>query len=88
PVGLEVGRTVLSGEQAEFETGNCLPIAKIPVGTVIHAVELIAGKGAQLARSAGASVQLMAKEGNYAQLRLPSGEMRKVRVECKATIGQ
>ncbi len=88
PVGLEVGRTVLSGEQAEFETGNCLPIAKIPVGTVIHAVELIAGKGAQLARSAGASVQLMAKEGNYAQLRLPSGEMRKVRIECKATIGQ
>jgi len=88
PVGLEVGRTVLSGSEAEFETGNCLPIAKIPVGTVLHAVELIAGKGAQLARSAGASVQLMAREGNYAQLRLPSGEMRKVRVECKATIGQ
>ena len=88
PVGLEVGRTVLSGPEAEFETGNCLPIAKIPVGTVLHAVELIAGKGAQLARSAGASVQLMAREGNYAQLRLPSGEMRKVRVECKATIGQ
>jgi large subunit ribosomal protein L2 len=88
PVGLDVGRTVLSGAEAEFEPGNCLPIAKIPVGTVLHAVELIAGKGAQLARSAGASVQLMAKEGNYAQLRLPSGEMRKVRVECKATIGQ
>jgi len=88
PVGLDVGRTVLSGAEAEFEPGNCLPIAKIPVGTVVHAVELIAGKGAQLARSAGASVQLMAKEGNYAQLRLPSGEMRKVRIECKATIGQ
>lgn len=88
PVGLDVGRTVLSGADAEFEPGNCLPIAKIPVGTVLHAVEIIAGKGAQLARSAGASVQLMAKEGNYAQLRLPSGEMRKVRVECKATIGQ
>ena len=88
PVGLEVGRMVLSGDQAEFEPGNCLAIAKIPVGTVLHAVELVAGKGAQLARSAGVSVQLMAKEGNYAQLRLPSGEMRKVRVECKATIGQ
>jgi large subunit ribosomal protein L2 len=88
PVGLEVGRIVLSGPEAEFEPGNCLPISKIPVGTVVHAVELVAGKGAQLARSAGTSVQLMAKEGNYAQLRLPSGEMRKVRVECKATIGQ
>jgi large subunit ribosomal protein L2 len=88
PVGLKVGQTLQSGPDAEFETGNCLPIARIPVGTVIHAVELIAGKGAQLARSAGASVQLMAKEGNYANLRLPSGEMRKVRVECKATIGQ
>ncbi|UCE02940.1 MAG: 50S ribosomal protein L2 [Candidatus Latescibacterota bacterium] len=88
PVGLEVGRTVLSGPEAEFEPGNCLPISKIPVGTVLHAVELVAGKGAQMARSAGTSVQLMAKEGNYAQLRLPSGEMRKVRVECKATIGQ
>ncbi len=88
PVGLKVGSTVLSGPDAEFETGNCLPIAKIPVGTILHAVELIAGKGAQLARSAGSYAQLMAKEGNYAQLRLPSGEMRKVRVECKATIGQ
>lgn len=88
PVGLEVGRTVLSGPGAEYDPGNCLPISKIPVGTIVHAVELIAGKGAQLARSAGAYVQLMAKEGNYAQLRLPSGEMRKVRVECKATIGQ
>jgi len=88
PVGLDVGRRVMSGLDAEFEPGNSMPLAKIPVGTVIHAVELVAGKGAQLARSAGASVQLMAKEGNYAQLRLPSGEMRKVRIECRATIGQ
>ena len=88
PVGLTVGRTVVSGTDAEFESGNCLPLAKIPVGTVVHAIELVAGKGAQMARSAGAFAQLMAKEGNYAALRLPSGEMRKVRVECLATIGQ
>ena len=88
PVGLGVGRKVMSGPEAEFEPGNALPLAKIPVGTVVHAVELVAGKGAQMARSAGAYAQLMAKEGNYAQLRLPSGEMRKVRIECLATIGQ
>jgi large subunit ribosomal protein L2 len=88
PIGLEVGRKVMSGPEAEFEPGNSMSIAKIPVGTVLHAVELVPGKGAQLARSAGAAVQLMAKEGNYAHLRLPSGEMRKVRIECKATIGQ
>jgi len=88
PVGLTVGRTVLSGPDAEFEPGNCLPIGKIPVGTVVHAIELVAGKGAQMARSAGSFAQLMAKEGSYAQLRLPSGEMRKVRLECRATIGQ
>jgi len=88
PVGLQVGRVLVSGPTAEFEPGNSLPLAKIPVGTVVHAVELVAGKGAQMARSAGAFVQLMAKEGNYAQLRLPSGEMRKVRIECLATIGQ
>jgi large subunit ribosomal protein L2 len=88
PIGLEVGRKVMSGTEAEFEPGNSMSIAKIPVGTVLHAVELVPGKGAQLARSAGAAVQLMAKEGNYAHLRLPSGEMRKVRIECKATIGQ
>jgi large subunit ribosomal protein L2 len=88
PVGLTVGRTVLSGPEAEFEPGNSLPLGKIPVGTIVHAVELVAGKGAQMARSAGAFAQLMAKEGAYAQLRLPSGEMRKVRVECMATIGQ
>ena len=88
PVGLTVGRTVVSGPEAEFEPGNNLPLSRIPVGTVLHAIELVSGKGAQLARSAGAYVQLMAKEGNYAQLRLPSGEMRKVRIECTATIGQ
>jgi len=88
PIGLTVGRTVLSGPDAEFEPGNCLPLGRIPVGTVVHAIELIAGKGAQMARSAGAFAQLMAKEGSHAQLRLPSGEMRKVRLECRATIGQ
>ena len=88
PVGLSVGRKVMSGPGAEFEPGNALPLAKIPVGTLVHAVELVSGKGAQMARSAGAYAQLMAKEGNYAQLRLPSGEMRKVRIECLATIGQ
>ena len=88
PVGLVVGRAVMNGIAAEFEPGNSMPLAKIPVGTVVHAVELVAGKGAQLARSAGTSAQLMAKEGDYAQLRLPSGEMRKVRIECRATIGQ
>src|SRR5262249_10766143 len=88
PLGLEVGRTVLSGPEAEFEPGNSLPLAKIPVGTGVHALEPVAGRGAQMARSAGAFAQLMAKEGNYAALRLPSGEMRKVRVECLATIGQ
>jgi len=88
PVGLTVGRTVLSGPEAEFEPGNCLPLARIPVGTVVHAIELVAGKGAQMARSAGSFAQLMAKEGSHAQLRLPSGEMRKVRLECRATIGQ
>ena len=87
PVGLDVGRRVMSGIDAEFEPGNSMPLSMIPVGTVIHAVELVAGKGAQLARSAGASVQLMAKEGNYAQLRLPSGEMRKVRLPASAYLG-
>ena len=88
PVGLGVGRKVMSGPEAEFEPGNALPLAKIPVGTVVHAVELVAGKGAQMARSAGAYAQLMAKEGNYAQLRLPSGEVRMVHKRCYATIGE
>ncbi len=87
PVGLKVGDTVVSGPDSDIKTGNCLPLKNIPVGTIIHNVELSAGKGAQLVRSAGSSAQLMAKEGEYATLRLPSGEMRYVRIECKATIG-
>ncbi len=88
PVGLKVGETVLSGESADIKPGNCLPIASIPVGTIIHNVELYPGKGGQLVRSAGASAQLMAKEGTMAQVRLPSGEVRMVRMSCKASIGQ
>jgi large subunit ribosomal protein L2 len=87
PARLQVGAMVSSGPEAEIVVGNCLPLARIPVGTVIHNVELQPGRGGQLARSAGASVQLMAKEGDMATLRLPSGEMRLVRAECRATIG-
>ncbi|AZV58748.1 50S ribosomal protein L2 [Clostridium sp. AWRP] len=87
PVGLKVGDAVVSGPDSDIKIGNCLPLVNIPVGTIIHNVELQAGKGAQLVRSAGASAQLMAKEGNYATLRLPSGEMRHVRIACRATIG-
>src|SRR5919201_3839412 len=87
PQRLQVGMTVSSGPTAEIAVGNCLPLSRIPVGTVIHNVELQPGRGGQLARSAGASVQLMAKEGDMATLRLPSGEMRLVRAECRATIG-
>lgn len=87
PVGLKVGDVVVSGPDADIKPGNALPLKNIPVGTVIHNIELAAGKGGQLVRSAGASAQLMAKEGNYATLRLPSGEMRYVRIECRATIG-
>jgi large subunit ribosomal protein L2 len=87
PVGLKVGNVVVSGPDVDIVTGNTLPIKNIPVGTIIHNIELTAGKGAQLVRSAGTSAQLMAKEGNYATLRLPSGEMRYVRLECRATIG-
>lgn len=87
PTKLSVGDTVVSGPDADIKVGNALPIKNIPVGTIIHNVELAAGKGAQLVRSAGSSAQLMAKEGNHAQLRLPSGEMRYVRIECRATIG-
>ncbi|MEM7050771.1 MAG: 50S ribosomal protein L2 [Acidobacteriota bacterium] len=86
--GLEVGDTVMSGETAEVNPGNCLPLAKIPLGTIIHNVELRPGKGGQLVRSAGAGAQLMAKEGRYAQVKLPSGEVRKVLMTCYATIGQ
>ncbi|ERI95362.1 ribosomal protein L2 [Clostridiales bacterium oral taxon 876 str. F0540] len=87
PVGLKVGDVVVSGSDVDIKVGNTLPLRNIPVGTIIHNVELTAGKGAQLVRSAGASAQLMAKEGDYATLRLPSGEMRYVRLECRATIG-
>jgi large subunit ribosomal protein L2 len=87
PARLQVGAMVSSGPAAEIVVGNCLPLSRIPVGTVIHNVELQPGRGGQLARSAGASVQLMAKEGDMATLRLPSGEMRLVRAECRATIG-
>ena len=87
PAGLKVGETVMSGEYAEAKVGNCLPLANIPVGAEIHAVELYPGKGAQLARAAGITAQLMAKEGKYATLRLPSGEMRMVPIQCRATLG-
>jgi large subunit ribosomal protein L2 len=88
PVGLQVGDVVTSGPDAEVQVGCALPIAHIPVGTTIHNVELHLGKGGQLVRSAGASAQLLAKEGRYAQVRLPSGEVRLVSVDCMATIGQ
>ena len=87
PVGLKVGDAVVSGPDADIKVGNTLPIINIPVGTIIHNIELQVGKGAQLVRSAGSSAQLMAKEGAYAQVRLPSGEVRYVRVNCRATIG-
>ncbi|MBU3196845.1 50S ribosomal protein L2 [Clostridium algidicarnis] len=87
PVGIKVGDVIVSGSESDIKPGNTLPMKNIPVGTVIHNIELHAGRGAQLVRSAGSSAQLMAKEGNYATLRLPSGEVRYVRVECKATIG-
>lgn len=88
PNGLKVGTTLLSGEKAEVRIGNCLPLSLIPVGTTVHNVELYPGRGGQLVRSAGNSAQLMAKEGKYATLRLPSGEMRMVLLNCRATIGQ
>ena len=88
PVGLKPGDQVISSASADIKPGNCLPIANIPVGTVIHNIELNPGRGAQLVRSAGVAAQLMAKEGKYATLRLPSGEMRMVPIDCRATIGQ
>ena len=87
PEGLTDGMTVMSGEQAELRVGNCLPLANIPVGANVHNIEMHPGKGGQLVRSAGNSAQLMAKEGKYATLRLPSGEMRMVPIGCRATIG-
>ena len=88
PNDLKVGDSVMTGPEADIKPGNALPLEKVPVGTMVHAVELVAGKGAQMVRSAGSFAQLMAKDGNYATLRLPSGEMRMVRIECYATIGQ
>ena len=87
PVGLKAGDTVMSGESADIKPGNALPIKNIPVGTLIHNIELYPGKGGQLVRSAGNAAQLMAKEGAYAQVRLPSGEVRMISMEAKATIG-
>lgn len=88
PEGLKVGDVIESGKSADIKVGNALPLANIPVGTVIHNIELKPGKGAQMVRSAGNGAQLMAKEGNFAQVRLPSGEVRKIRMECRATIGE
>ena len=87
PQGLTDGMTVMNGEKAEIRVGNCLPLSAIPVGTQVHNIELKPGKGGQMVRSAGTSAQLMAKEGKYATLRLPSGEMRLVPIDCRATIG-
>ena len=88
PVGLQTGDIVMSGAEAEIKVGNALPFTNIPVGTLVHNIEMNLGKGGQLVRTAGAAAQLMAKEGKYATVRLPSGEMRYIPIECKATIGQ
>ncbi|HHN94547.1 MAG TPA: 50S ribosomal protein L2 [Anaerolineae bacterium] len=88
PLGLQVGDTVMSGEEAEIRVGNALPLERIPLGTLVHNIELYPGRGGQMVRSAGTSAQVLAKEGDYVTLRLPSGEMRLVRKECMATIGQ
>lgn len=87
PKGLKVGDQVVSGPESDIKVGNCLPFTNIPLGTIVHNVELKIGKGGQMVRSAGASAQLMAKEGDYALLRLPSGELRRVHICCRATIG-
>ncbi|HEY2969668.1 MAG TPA: 50S ribosomal protein L2 [Casimicrobiaceae bacterium] len=87
PRGLTVGSQLMNGSDAPIKAGNCLPLRNIPVGTTVHCVEMLPGKGAQIARSAGASVQLLAREGAHAQLRMHSGEIRKVHVDCRATIG-
>ena len=88
PLGVKVGEMLMSGPDAEVKVGNALPIANIPVGTMVHNIEMKEGKGAQMVRSAGASAQVLAKEGDYAQIRLPSGEVRLIRQACYATIGQ
>jgi large subunit ribosomal protein L2 len=88
PHGLKVGQEIVNGPEADIKVGNTLPLRNIPVGTLVHNIEMKPGKGGQLVRSAGGSAQLMAKEGRYATLRLPSGEMRMIFIECRATIGQ
>src|SRR5512146_529316 len=88
PKGVTVGTTLISGSEAPIKAGNALPLRNIPVGSTIHCIEMLPGKGAQLARSAGTAVQLLAREGSYAQLRLRSGEIRKVHVNCRATLGE
>ena len=88
PLGLKVGDTVMSGPEADIKPGNCLPIANIPLGTLVHNIEIKVGRGGQMVRSAGTAAQVMAKEGDYAQIRLPSGEVRKVAMTARATIGQ
>lgn len=86
--GMSVGDTVMNGSEAPIKSGNCLPLRNIPVGTTMHCVEMLPGKGAQMARTAGAGVVLMAREGTYAQVRLRSGEVRRVHIECRATVGE
>ena len=88
PVDLKVGDTVISGPKAEVRPGNCLPISNIPVGTLVHNLEVLEGRGGQMVRAAGSAAQLLAKEGDYAQVRMPSGEVRLVRQTCYATVGQ
>ena len=88
PRGLEVGSTIMSGAEAPIKAGNTLPIRNIPVGSIIHCIEMLPGKGAQIARSAGTSTTLLAREGTYAQVRLRSGEVRKIHIDCRATIGE
>ena len=88
PKGIAAGASLVSGPEAPIKAGNALPVRNIPVGSTIHCIEMLPGKGAQLARSAGTSVQLLAREGSYAQLRLRSGEIRRVHIECRATIGE
>ncbi len=88
PKGLQVGQELMSGPDAEYQVGNALPLANIPLGTTVHNIEMVPGKGGKLARSAGNSCQLLAKEGRFAVLRLPSGEMRRVFIQCRATIGE
>ncbi len=88
PVGLRVGMTVMSGPEADIHPGNCLPLRNMPVGSIIHNIEMKKGKGAQIVRSAGTAAQLLAKEGSHAHVRLPSGEVRLIPVDCKATLGQ